>query len=311
MKKFKTKQIDIVKFELPFESIHQAIFNGSFEEMCTDETFKIKKFLGSDWSIKDSGFIFYGPNKLEIVFSLIYIEINDFNRINRFLITHLNGTKFNEEINILFSIIKNTTDNTTIIELSIECDSDDILDYLFQYVKIPFIKKMLNNIFYKMNKMINENINNNIIIINHSFIINKNYKDAFNFFYNWNNMAKSLKTDKVWKIISEDNEENSKKYKDFNIIINENIKIHYHVISIEEIKDKKIEIEYNKTSNSTPSLNNYIKFSFFSLGNNKCFFLYETHLPINISSSIYETVSYYVYYCNKKSKNYIENNFLI
>ena len=144
--------------------------------MCTDETFKIKKFLGSDWSIKDSGFIFYGPNKLEIVFSLIYIEINDFNRINRFLITHLNGTKFNEEINILFSIIKNTTDNTTIIELSIECDSDDILDYLFQYVKIPFIKKMLNNIFYKMNKMINENINNNIIIINHSFIINKNYK---------------------------------------------------------------------------------------------------------------------------------------
>ena len=128
MKKFKTKQIDIVKFELPFESIHQAIFNGSFEEMCTDETFKIKKFLGSDWSIKDSGFIFYGPNKLEIVFSLIYIEINDFNRINRFLITHLNGTKFNEEINILFSIIKNTTDNTTIIELSIECDSDDILE---------------------------------------------------------------------------------------------------------------------------------------------------------------------------------------
>ena len=41
-----------------------------------------------------------------------------------------------------------------------------------------------------------------------------------------------------------------KKYKDFDIIINVNIKIHYHVISIEEINDEKIEIIYNKTINS-------------------------------------------------------------
>ena len=308
MKKYKTKQIDIVKLEFPFESIHEAIFNRSFEEMYSDENYKIKKFLGSDWSIIDSGFIFYGLNKLEIVFSLINIEKNDFNRINTLLITHINGKKLDEGINVLFSIIKNTTDNTTIIEFSIECDTNDVLDYLFKYVKIPFIKKIINDFYSKMNRMLNDNINNNIIIINHSFIINKYYKDAFNFFYNWNNMAKSLKTDKVWKILSEDNKENSKRYKDFIIIINENIKIHYHVISIEEIKGKKIEIEYNKTSNSTPSLNNYIKFSFFNLGINSCFFLYETHLPLNISSSIYETVSYYVYYCNKKTKNYIENN---
>ena len=97
-------------------------------------------------------------------------------------------------------------------------------------------------------------------------------------------MAKSIKTDKAWKIKSE---ENDKKYKDFDIIINENIKVHYHVISIEEINEEKIEIIYNKTINSFPALNNYIKFSFFNISKQLCFFLYETHLPINISASIY------------------------
>ena len=72
-------------------------------------------------------------------------------------------------------------------------------------------------------------------------------------------MAKSIKTDKTWKIISE---ESDKKYKDFSIIINEKIKIHYHVISIIEITNGKIEIVYNKTCNSFPALNNYIKYSF-------------------------------------------------
>ena len=144
------------------------------------------------------------------------------------------------------------------------------------------------------------------IILNQSFLIKKNYKDAFNFFYNWNNLAKSIKTDKSWKIFNENNNE-KKKYKDFSILINENIKINYQVINIEEVMNKKIEISYRKTSNSSPALNDYIKFSFFYLAKDICFFLYETHLPINISSSIYQTTSSYVYYCNKKSKNYIEN----
>ena len=66
-------------------------------------------------------------------------------------------------------------------------------------------------------------------------------------------------------------------------------------------------IVYSKTSNSFPSLNNYIKFSFFNIANDICFFLYETHLPFNIASSIYKTVSYYLFYCNNQSRNYIEN----
>ena len=117
-------------------------------------------------------------------------------------------------------------------------------------------------------------------IISHSFIIKKNYKESFNFFYNWNNnLAKTLKTDKVWKIKS-----------------------------IVEDKGKKIEIIYDKSGkNFVPALNNYIKFTFFNVDKNLCLFLYETHLPFNINSSIYQTVSNYLLYCNYQSRKYIEH----
>ena len=70
----------------------------------------------------------------------------------------------------------------------------------------------------------------------------------------------------------------------------------------------KIELLYSKTVNSFPSLNNYIKFSFINLDKKLCYFLYETHLPLNISSSLYQIISNYLYYCNIKSKNYFEKN---
>ena len=132
------------------------------------------------------------------------------------------------------------------------------------------------------------------IILNQSFIIKKNYKDAFNFFYNWNNMAKTLKTDKIWKIVNEENlEKDKQQYKNFSILINNDIKIYYRIISIKEIKDEKIEIVYDKSGKH--------------IDKDLTLFLYETHLPFNIVSSIYQTVSYYLFYCNYQSRKYIEN----
>ena len=308
MKKIKTKQVHIEKLDYPFDSINKFFLKGpTFEYICDNEEFSIKKFIGSDWSIKDSGFIFYCPNNLSFCFTFTNVEQNDFSIIRKYKITHVNEAKCKYEIYYLFSLISNTTDNTTIVECRLEYEPCLESKEFEKYLNLPFVQKILKKIFQKYNSIFLErlNKNNDIIILNHSFIIKKNYKEAFNFFYNWNNMAKSIKADKAWKIISE---ENNKKYKDFYIIINENIKVLYHVISIEEVNDEKIEIVYSKTNNSSPSLNNYIKFSFFNIAKNICFFLYETHLPINISSSIYQTVSYYVYYCNKKSKHYIENN---
>lgn len=308
MQNIKTKQIHIEKLDYPFVSANQLFLNGiRFENICNNEEFSIKKFIGSDWSIKDSGFIFYCSDNLSFAFTFTNLEQSDFCTVNKFKITHINGKECKYEIYYLFSLINNTTDNTTIAEGRIEYEPRLDSEEFEKYINWPSAQKIIKKIFLKYNSIFNEILNksNDFIIINHSFIIKKNYKDAFDFFYNWNNMAKSIKADKSWKIISE---ENDKKYKDFYIIINENIKIHYHVISIDEANDEKIEIVYSKSSNSFPSLNNYIKFSFFNIDKNVCFFLYETHLPTNISASIYQTVSYYVYYCNKKSKLYIENN---
>ena len=313
MEKNKTKQIYIHQFEYPFEAINQLLLRReTMGKLFENEDFKIKKFIGSDWVIKESGFIlFFTNNVTSTAFALMDIEKNDFNRINRYRITHLNGVEFNEEIESEASLIKNTIDDTTIVEVRLNFNSDLALKNLEKYIKMSLIKKVISKIYSKINLIFQKITNiNESIIINHSFIIKKNYKEAFNFFYNWNNMAKSLKTDKIWKIknANENEEEADNKCKDFYIIINQNIQLHYHVISIDEEKDEKIEIVYHKTTDSIPALNNYIKFSFFNISKNLCYFLYETHLPLNISSSIYQTVSYYVFYCNKKSKKYIENN---
>ena len=116
-----------------------------------------------------------------------------------------------------------------------------------------------------------------------------------------------MKTDKIWKIINDNEEQDNKEYKNYSIIINENFKIHYRVISIEEKKDEKIEIVYRKTGNSYPALNKYIKLSFFNIEKDLCFFLYNTHLPLNINSSMFQICSNFLFYCNRKCKKFFES----
>ena len=70
MKKYKSKQIYIEKIDYIFDSLKQILYDDQINErIFIKDNFKIKKFIGSDWSIKDSGFIFYGPNNINVVFS--------------------------------------------------------------------------------------------------------------------------------------------------------------------------------------------------------------------------------------------------
>ena len=309
----KTKQIFLLNLSYPFESVHTLLFDSDLiKNIFVDSEYKVKFFLGSDWSIKNSGFSFYGPNKLNSVFELKNIIKNDFIRENTYSITQINEEQINLELECQFSLIKNTCDSTCIMEMRINHQSENDLTILEQYVKISYLKEIVNKIMAKIKILYNQTPNDNKIpkiILNHSFIIKKNYKDSFDFFYNWNNMAKTLKMDKVWKIINEDSYEKDKQeYKNFSIIIKDNIKIYYKVISIKEIKNEKIEIVYEKYGkNYVPALNNFIKFTFFYIDKNLTAFLYETHFPFNISSSIFQTVSYYLFYCNYQSRKYMEN----
>ena len=299
-----SKQIYITSFGYPIDSIGTFIFsNKAYDLFCAKKDFHIKKFLGSDWTIIGSGFILSGPKDLNVVFTVSNFEKNDFNVINIFTITYLNGNLYkNNKNEIVLSLIRNTTDNTTIMECKFEFEKESDLLYIQDFIDFSTIKKMFSNFCHNLKLLIS--ISKNSLSINQSFIIRNNYKEAFNFFYNWNNYAKSLKTDKIWKIINENEEQDNKEYKNYSIIINEKIKIHYRVISIEEKQDEKIEIVYRKTGNSYPALNEYIKLSFFNIEKDLCFFLYNTQLPLNINSSMFQICSNFLFYCNKKCKKF-------
>ena len=310
--KRRTKQLFIQNLLYPYESVNIIFFDAELiKKIFASSEYKIKLFIGSDWSIKNSGFSFYGPNGFNSVFELKKIITNDFIRQNKFMITQINGDKLNIDLDIEFSVIKNTYDSTCVIELRINYQSDEDINIFEKYMKISRLKEIMKEILSKIGELFTTLSKEEKLpktIINHSFIIKKNYKDAFNFFYNWNNIAKTLKTDKIWKIINEESViKDKQEFKNFSILINEDIKIYYRIVSIKEIKDVKIEIVYDKSGkNYTPALNNYIKFTFYKIDKDLSLFLYETHLPFNIISSIYQTVSYYLFYCNYQSRKYIE-----
>ena len=310
MDKYKSKQIYIKKFSYPFDIVKQILDNAEIiNQILNTDEIKIKKFIGSNWIIKDSGFILYYLNIFSASYLLIDIVKNDFIYSRKYKITHLNGNELKNEFYSIMATIKNTIENVTIYENRFEYTSESALEEYEKYIKfdlaqkivkkiISNFKSIINNKTYKPNSMQN-------LIINHSFTIKKNYKDVFNFFYDFNNIVKCLKADKIWKVIIK---ENDKKYKDSYIIINENEKVHYHVISINEVKGEKIEIIFNKTNNSSELLNNIIKYNFIHIDKNLCFFLYETYVPINISASNYKSISFYAYFCIKTAKKYIEKN---
>ena len=185
----KSKQIYITSFGYPIDSVGTIIFsNKAYELFCEIKDFHIKKFLGSDWTIIGSGFIFYGPNNLNVVFTVTNFEKNDFNVINYFNITYLNGNVYNNNnIDIVLSLIKNTDDNTTIMECKFEFQKDSDLLYIQDLINFSIIKKMFSNFCNNLKMLIR--LSKDSLAINQSFTIRKNYKEAFNFFYNWNNYS--------------------------------------------------------------------------------------------------------------------------
>ena len=306
-----SKQLYITNFDYPLNSVKTLFFKRqTFDLLYKKKECNIKMFIGSDWSIIGSGFQFYGPNGLKLVYNVSKIEKHDFEHISKYLVTHINSIKSDKNIKLVLSLISNTSNNTTVIEYRLEYEKESDYDFIISLVDIKLMQKILNQFCFDVKDLfktfsLEKQINSDLLILNHSFIIHKNYKEAFNFFYNFENIAKSLKTEDVWKIKKENKQNDNEKYKNFSVDINKNIKIHYKVISIKEDKNK-IEIIYDKTANSLPSLNSFIKFEFFNISNELCFFLYETRLPITINSSLFNTISDYIYYCNQKSKIYFE-----
>jgi len=314
MTNYNSKQLYITSFDYPLNSVKTLFFKRqTFDLLYKKKECNIKMFIGSDWSIIGSGFQFNGPNNLKLVYTISKIVKGDFEHISKYLVTHINSEKSDKNIALVLSLISNTSNNSTVIEYRLEYEKESDYDYIIKLLDISLFQKILSKFCFDANDLFKryniENINNSEYIrMNHSFIIQKNYKEAFNFYYNWENIAKSLQTEDIWKINQENNQnDTNSNYKSFSVNINKNIKIVYKIVSLKEDKNK-IEIIYNKTANSFQALNAYIKMEFINLSKDACFFLYETHLPININSSLFNTISNYLYYCNKKSKIYFENS---
>ena len=136
MKK-KTKQLFILNLKYPFESVHTLLFNSDYIKKIFDNSeYQIKFFIGSDWSIKNSGFSFYGPNGYNSVFELLSITENDFIRESNFSTIQINGERLNIELITQFSLINNTCDNTSVIEIRFNYQFDEDLIIFEKYIKI-------------------------------------------------------------------------------------------------------------------------------------------------------------------------------
>ena len=132
-----SKQLFILNLKYPFESVHILLFNSDFVKIIFEKSeFKLKSFIGSDQSIKNSGFCIYGPNGSNIVFELSNIIKNDFIRENNFLITQINNERLNFRLETQFSVIKNTCDSTSIVEVRFNYQFDEDLKIFEKYIKI-------------------------------------------------------------------------------------------------------------------------------------------------------------------------------
>ena len=145
--KNRTKQIFIMNLNYPFVSVHKLLFESELiKQNFENSEYKIKLFIGSDWSIQNSGFCFYGPNGLYCVFELKYIYKDDFIRKNIYSILQINTNKINKDLEAEFSLIKNTCDNTCIMEMRLNYQSEqDLIDFK-NNIKISYFKILFLNI---------------------------------------------------------------------------------------------------------------------------------------------------------------------
>ena len=176
-----SKQLYITSFDYPLNSVKKLFFKRqTFDLLYKKKECNIKMFIGSDWSIIGSGFQFNGPNDLKVVYTITKIVIGDFEHINKYLVTHVNSQKSDKNIELVLSLISNTSNNSTVIEYRLEYEKESDYDYIMNLVDIKLLQKILSQFCFDAKDLFKtfnlEKLNNSeLLILNHSFIIHKNY----------------------------------------------------------------------------------------------------------------------------------------
>ena len=113
-------QIHIANLEFPFIVIESIFLNSKIlKEIFESPIVKIKYYIGSDFNIDGSGFLFHGINNSTISVECTSKYMTNFMKSYFFKILNINGLHITENIGIEINIYKNSNNNTTIIEFSI------------------------------------------------------------------------------------------------------------------------------------------------------------------------------------------------
>lgn len=300
-------QIYIKNFEFPFIVI-ESIFSKSnlIMKILESPIVKIKKFLGSDFNINGSGFLFFGKDNSKISVEYNSKDLKNFKKSMYFKILNINDYSIKENISIEINLYRNTNDDTTIAEFCFSQFNESnyakwVRDKLFDLE----IKKYFQNFCIRLKKYILNSSSSRNINLYHSLLINTNYEDAYKLFKDFNNTAKVLGTDKLWEIKFINNLNNST----YSVNMNNGVSIDYKIkeIEIENINDIK-SLLYHKIKDNIPALNEWTKVDFYKISNNKCLLIHETKIPENISSSLYNTIDNFTLYVLIKLKKLIESN---
>ena len=294
-----SNQIYIVSIDSPFESIN-SIFNNSklILKLFESPIAKIKTFLGSNLNIDGSGYLWQGKNGNSFSVESSSTYSANFSKSFFFKILYINNICIKEDISIEMNIYKNTDNNSSIIEF---CFS-----YLYYNNDVKLLKnKILGFEIKDFLKIGCYNIINyvkeskDLISINHSLLLNMNYKSAYKILRDFNITAKALGADKLWKI-------KYKKNSIYSVNMNNGINMDFHIYKEEENGNKSKKIFYHKYRDNIPSLNEWINCYFYNIAYNKCFLIYETKIPINLASKLNYTIYNYTLYVIRKWKIFVE-----
>ena len=298
-------QIHIANLEFPFIVIESIFLNSKIlKEIFESPIVKIKYYIGSDFNIDGSGFLFQGINNSTISVECTSKYMTNFMKSYFFKILNINGLHITENIGIEINIYKNSNNNTTIIEFSIggEYNNNDYTKWVRDKLLELKIKKYFEYISNRIeNYILNENNISNIRFTKmyHSILINVNYKIACKYSKDFNNIARAIGADKFWDI--------KKNNLTFSVNMKNGVSVDYKIYKEIENVDESKSLIYHKYKDGRPALNEWTKFDFFNIGKDICLLIHETKIPENINSFIYITINDFTIYLLKKIKIFIES----
>ena len=299
-------QIYTISLDFPFITIESIFLKSKIiKELFENDIVKIKNYIGSDFNIDGSGFLFHGINNSTLSIEITSKNITNFMKSYFLKILNINDFYIKENITIEINIYNNSYNNNTVIEFCFgECINNDYTKWVRAKLLKLKIKSYFEYICIKLKKYI-INISNisyiRYIKMYHSIMIKVNYKTVSKYFKDFNYTAKAIGTNQLLDIKYNNN-------LTYSVNMNNGIIVNYQIYKEIKNLEESETLFFHKFKGNEPALNEWTKIDFFNIDKNICLLIHETKLPENINSVLYNTIYDFTIYVLKKLKIYIESN---